>query len=94
MSCNLDPNVSWDDQTVVAAEHYTTYRDPANFRLPDDFIPERWFDSAFDTDQKAAMQAFSTGPRNCLGKKYLHSFRTPPVRHLGEANVNTTNNFT
>ncbi|KAI9668216.1 MAG: hypothetical protein M1821_001036 [Bathelium mastoideum] len=54
--------------TTVVMEHYATYHDPINFRLPDNFIPERWFDPAFNTDQKAAFEPFATGPRNCIGK--------------------------
>ncbi|KAF2237590.1 cytochrome P450 [Viridothelium virens] len=58
--------------TVVATEHNNTYRDPANFRRPDDFIPERWFDPAFNSDRKIAFEPFSYGPRNCIGKNLAY----------------------
>jgi cytochrome P450 len=35
-----------------------------------EFRPERWLgDPKYKTDEFDAMQAFSTGPRNCIGKK-------------------------
>jgi cytochrome P450 len=47
------------------------YSSSKNFALPDSFIPERWTgeDARFDKDNKAALNPFSYGPRNCLGKK-------------------------
>ena len=59
--------------TSVGVNHYSCYRHPQNFYRPDEFLPERWLpetrDAApFDKDNKACMQAFSFGPRNCLGK--------------------------
>lgn len=49
---------------------WATFHSPDNFTQPDDFIPERWLDdSSFDHDNKAAVQPFHVGPRNCLGRK-------------------------
>jgi len=51
----------------LAANHY-----PSNFTRHDEFIPERFETNCppeFANDDKAAMQSFSFGPRNCLGKK-------------------------
>lgn len=43
-----------------------------NFKRAKEFIPERYLDlppgSEFENDDKAAMQPFSMGPRNCIGK--------------------------
>lgn len=40
-----------------------------NFRDSGSFIPERWIDnSAYANDDRHAMQAFSYGPRNCIGQ--------------------------
>ncbi|KAK7409047.1 hypothetical protein QQX98_008751, partial [Neonectria punicea] len=45
-------------------------RDPANFTDPETFIPERWLgDPRFANDKTDALQPFSYGPRNCIGKK-------------------------
>ena len=59
--------------TSVGVNHYSCYRDPHNFHRPDDFLPERWLPSTrdqvpFKFDNRDAVQPFSYGPRNCLGK--------------------------
>ncbi|KAJ0295616.1 hypothetical protein Brms1b_013766, partial [Colletotrichum noveboracense] len=56
--------------TSIDVWHYAIFRDPRNFDLPDSFIPERWLgDKRFVNDNKDALQPFSFGPRNCIGKK-------------------------
>ncbi|KAL5335510.1 cytochrome P450 [Aspergillus crustosus] len=78
------PRVAPDDGLVVCGElipgktalsvnHWATYHDPANFNRPDEFIPERWISDDFATDHKAALQPFSFGPRNCLGRNLAYS---------------------
>ncbi|KAL8985648.1 MAG: hypothetical protein Q9177_004379 [Variospora cf. flavescens] len=59
--------------TTVGVHHYSTSHDPANFHQPSAFLPERWLPGTrelppFAGDRKDAMQPFSAGPRNCLGK--------------------------
>lgn len=56
--------------TRVSIHHYSTYRDPANFKSPDRFLPERWLgvDDTYESDKRDALQPFSFGPRNCLGQ--------------------------
>jgi cytochrome P450 len=42
-----------------------------NFRNPESFIPERWLpqsEATYSGDQKAVVQSFSIGPRDCLGR--------------------------
>lgn len=41
-----------------------------NFEHPEKFIPERWLGekSIYDHDRRDAIQPFSTGPRNCIGR--------------------------
>jgi cytochrome P450 len=49
---------------------WALYHNPAYFTQPDDFIPERWLgDPIFANDERQAVQPFSVGPRNCIGKK-------------------------
>ncbi|KAK3693167.1 cytochrome P450 [Podospora appendiculata] len=47
-----------------------------NFAVPDEFIPERWVedgrDPKFDNDRREALQPFSVGPRNCIGKNLAY----------------------
>lgn len=60
------PGGTWVGVPQLAANH-----SPSNFVEPDNFIPERYLekhDSRFDGDNKAVVQPFSTGPRNCIGK--------------------------
>lgn len=59
--------------TTVGVNHFSCYHHPQNFYRPNSFLPERWLpgvcDAApFDQDNRACMQPFSFGPRNCLGK--------------------------
>lgn len=50
---------------------------PKVFKDPLSFIPERWTgDERFANDERSALQPFSVGPRDCLGKKYV-SIVTP-----------------
>ena len=43
-----------------------------NFYDADSYHPERWLgDPRFVNDNKKAAQAFSYGPRNCIGKKLV-----------------------
>lgn len=60
-------------ETTVGVNHFSCYRHPDNFYRPNDFLPERWLAASrdlppFDHDNRACMQPFSFGPRNCLGK--------------------------
>jgi len=64
----------------VAVSTFAASRSPLNFSDPDSFEPERWISgSGYDDDHREAVQPFSTGPRNCLGKKYAES---PPGHSL------------
>lgn len=53
---------------------------PLNFFEPKVFHPERFlpeshplYDSRFATDNREAFKPFSTGPRSCMGGKYVYS---------------------
>lgn len=55
---------------TVSCHSWSATHSPLNFRQPDDFIPERWLDDsgAFANDNTEASQAFSLGPRGCIGR--------------------------
>ncbi|TLS22076.1 uncharacterized protein PpBr36_09391 [Pyricularia pennisetigena] len=61
--------------TRVAVHHLATYRNEKNFKNPWSFVPERWLPEGADvygSDRKEALQPFSTGPRNCMGKNLAY----------------------
>ena len=60
----------------LGVHQWSAYRDAANFAEPDTFAPERWLSDAparFAHDRKDALQPFSHGPRNCLGKNLAYN---------------------
>ncbi|KAK7989992.1 hypothetical protein PG989_010307 [Apiospora arundinis] len=59
--------------TTAGIAPYAAVRSPRNFSHPDDFAPERWLrgplsDPRYAGDRLHASQAFSVGPRGCIGK--------------------------
>lgn len=58
--------------TAVGCPQLACGHSELNFKRAKEFIPERWLElplgSEFANDDKAAMQPFSMGPRNCIGK--------------------------
>jgi cytochrome P450 len=60
--------------TTVSAANYPTFRNPKNFKRPNEFIPERWMpgNKEFESDNKSSFQPWSMGPRNCLGKNLAY----------------------
>lgn len=62
--------------TSLGVHHLSTYRNEEFFRKPHEFHPERWLgDPEFKDDKLDAMEPFSVGPRNCLGK--VRDFQDP-----------------
>ncbi|KAM7203151.1 putative cytochrome P450 [Naviculisporaceae sp. PSN 640] len=57
--------------TEVYTSAWTVTHDPANFKEPNKFNPERWLDPE-STDIKEASQPFSLGPRGCLGRNFAY----------------------
>lgn len=56
--------------TSVYVSQHATYHSARNFKDPETFAPERWLgDEMYKDDKKECWNAFSFGPRNCLGKK-------------------------
>ncbi|KAI9369063.1 cytochrome P450 [Aspergillus egyptiacus] len=61
------------EKTIVSVNQWSAYRSPRNFNRPNEFLPERWMnDPEFASDDKAALQPFSFGPRNCLGRNLAY----------------------
>ncbi|KAB8233940.1 cytochrome P450 [Aspergillus alliaceus] len=54
--------------TSVTMAIFSAFRSPSEFTDPDSFIPERWLKDSPYKCQKEALQPFSYGPRNCIGK--------------------------
>lgn len=58
--------------TSVTMNLWAAHRSPENFYRPAEFLPERWMGNApteFDGDDRDVFRPFSTGPRDCVGKK-------------------------
>jgi cytochrome P450 len=57
----------------VAVPQWALYHREKYFTEPNAFHPERFLgDSKFAKDRRDALQPFSVGPRNCLGRKYVN----------------------
>lgn len=50
---------------------YAVFRSATNFYDPESYLPERWLgeDERYANDKHEALQPFSFGPRNCIGRK-------------------------
>ena len=58
---------------IVSVSHWSAGHHPSNFRNPSLFVPERWLgDPEYASDDRDAIQPFSFGPRNCLGKNLAY----------------------
>jgi cytochrome P450 len=60
--------------TVVATQAWSAHRDPTVFPAPETFLPERWLETADNTEQLEAMNRhmmpFGTGSRVCGGQNF------------------------
>ncbi|KAF2446021.1 cytochrome P450 monooxygenase-like protein [Karstenula rhodostoma CBS 690.94] len=62
--------------TAVYVSQHATNHSARNFAEPDAFVPERWLKDTpekFKQDNRAAMNPFSFGPRNCIGKNLAYA---------------------
>ncbi|KAI0392849.1 putative cytochrome P450 monooxygenase [Xylariaceae sp. FL0594] len=60
--------------TVVSIYQWAINNDPRLWTEPSKYAPERWLGAPrYQTDQLDAMQAFSVGPRNCLGRNLAYA---------------------
>jgi cytochrome P450 len=61
--------------TAVYVSQFASNHSVRNFKDPEDYVPERWTgDEGYEGDNRESMNAFSFGPRNCLGKRYVFFF--------------------
>ncbi|KAJ2984481.1 hypothetical protein NUW58_g6035 [Xylaria curta] len=59
---------------IVSLYQYAVNHDAHYWNEPYKFAPERWLgDSNYKSDQLDAMQSFSVGPRNCIGKNLAYA---------------------
>lgn len=59
-------------QVALGMAQYAVFRSPTNFADAEEYIPERWLpdaDAKYAGDKREALQPFSFGPRNCIGRK-------------------------
>lgn len=55
---------------IVSMAQWPAYHSAQNFSDPEAFKPERYLEpEKFPNDNFDVLQPFSTGPRNCIGKK-------------------------
>jgi averantin hydroxylase len=61
-------------QTSISMQQYVSYRLRSNFHRPEEFLPQRWLgDVEFADDNRATLQPFAVGPRNCLGRNLAYA---------------------
>ncbi|KAJ5747974.1 uncharacterized protein N7511_009670 [Penicillium nucicola] len=59
--------------TIVSIPHLAASHSPINYTDPEQFMPERHLgDIRYESDSKLAMQPFSFGPRNCIGRNLAY----------------------
>ncbi|KAF2217364.1 hypothetical protein CERZMDRAFT_63537 [Cercospora zeae-maydis SCOH1-5] len=63
--------------SAVRVTNLAVFNNRDNFRDPEMFVPERWLSGSAEgaryfQDKKHALQPFSVGPRNCLGKNLAY----------------------
>ncbi|OJJ45140.1 hypothetical protein ASPZODRAFT_18049 [Penicilliopsis zonata CBS 506.65] len=58
--------------TTVAVHQYSLFRRAKYFKHAEQFIPERISDREYASDRRDALQPFSFGPRNCIGKSLAY----------------------
>ncbi|KAI0887592.1 cytochrome P450 [Annulohypoxylon maeteangense] len=62
------------ENTVVSVWQWAINRNPQHWTEPEKYIPERWLgDPKYQNDALEAMQPFSFGPRNCIGRNLAYA---------------------
>lgn len=61
-------------QTSVYVSQHATNHSTRNYTSPELYVPERWLgDVRYKDDNRASLNPFSFGPRNCLGKNLAYA---------------------
>ncbi|KAK8058999.1 cytochrome P450 [Apiospora phragmitis] len=76
-------------KTIIGIPQRAMYLSEHNFRRAKHFIPERWLgDQEFAGDRRDCLNAFSVGPRNCIGMNLAYAeFRQILARLLWNFHV-------
>ncbi|KAI1425886.1 cytochrome P450 [Xylaria sp. FL1777] len=62
------------EDTIVSVVQWAVNHDEHYWTEPQKFAPERWLnDPKYKHDQLDAMQSFSVGPRNCIGRNLAYA---------------------
>ncbi|KXJ90965.1 trichothecene C-15 hydroxylase [Microdochium bolleyi] len=60
--------------TICDTDIWTIHHNPSMFTLADSFVPERFLgDDRFKNDRLDAVEPFSAGPRNCIGRNLAYA---------------------
>ena len=59
---------------MVGVYHWAAGHNASSWKDAELFVPERWLDNEnYKNDKRGVLQFFNTGPRNCVGQKYVTS---------------------
>ncbi|MCJ1247172.1 hypothetical protein MMC30_004384 [Trapelia coarctata] len=60
--------------TGIQLNHYAASYSTSNFKDPESFVPERWLgEERYRDDRREALQPFSIGARNCIGRHLAYA---------------------
>jgi len=62
------PNITIPKESTVMIPYIIPFHDPATFKDPETFYPERWEPEKITQQMKDAFIPFSLGKRNCVGQ--------------------------
>ena len=75
-------NVTIPKDTKIWIPVYAIHRDPKFYPNPETFDPERFDEKAVKSRHPMHYLPFGNGPRNCIGKLYLHYSHFPLILYI------------